>query len=463
MRRLPVIALTLVVCLLAACGGNMTNPANSASVALLVQDTPPTGVTILRFEISVTAASVQPSDASAMAVSLINVPTKIELEELETETAFLNTSSAPAGPYSSISVTFANPEMTILNQSGQAIVNGATTCQAGSVCKLSPPLNSATATVNSAPFPITIGSNSQSGLVLDFNVNSSVQGNLSITPTLTVKQVTAAQQRGELEEMDDLVGSVSGVTTNQFTLMDNTTGKSFTINTNTSTEFEFDSSCPADNLSCLTSGEIVKVDVRVMADGTLTARKVELEEHQNTDEVEGTIVSVNAVGNQFQFVALDDEPVVANVTLGVPITVTVQQGATFEVDADGLNIPSSLSFTGIANVIVGQKIQIHPVSVAVGPPIAITTDRVRLRTSQIAGVVASTNPPNFILNNLPGLLTGAGISQIQVVTSLQTDFDGVNGVAGLTGGMNVAVRGLLFGPASGPTLVAAKVRSRSSN
>jgi hypothetical protein len=461
MRRLLVPTLALTVSLLLACGGSVMNPANSASMALMIQDTPPSGVTILRFEITVTSATLQPSDTSAMAVSLLNVPAKIDLEQLETETAFLNTSSATAGAYSSLSVTFSNPELTILNQSGQSFSVGNASCANGAICKLEPALSPATVSISSSPFPITIGATAQTGLLLDFDVNASVQGNLSVSPSITVKQVTAPMTQGELEDVDDLVGSVTGATSNQFTLLDNSTGKSFSINVNNNTEFEFEG-CSVNNFTCLTVGEIIKVDLNVMPNGSLTARKIELQEQQNEEEAEGTVVSVNAPAGQFQIVALDNEPNIANVILGTAITVQIQQGAAFEVDSDGLNVPSGLSFSGIQSVIVGQKIQVRPRSISVGPPVTISTDRVRLRTSQLTATVASVATPNFIVNNLPGLFTAAGISQIQVVTSSQTDFDGLSGISNLAPGAKVSARGLLFGPTSGATLVAAKVRSKTN-
>src|SRR6267143_1443097 len=155
MRKLPVLSLAVIVVMLAACGGggtmSMVQP-NSAPMTLMIKDTPPVGVTVLRFEITVTGATLQPSGMNMMALSLLNSPVKVELEKLETETAFLSTAGAPAGTYSRIIVTFANPEMTILNQSGQSLTVGGTTCASGAVCKLEPPLSPAMLTVSTSPF-----------------------------------------------------------------------------------------------------------------------------------------------------------------------------------------------------------------------------------------------------------------------------------------------------------------------
>ena len=64
------------------------------------------------------------------------------------------------------------------------------------------------------------------------------------------------------------------------------------------------------------------------------------------------------------------------------------------------------------------------------------------------------------MDNLPSLFTSAGINQIEVRTSSQTDFEGVSGVAGLSAGNTVSLRGLLFSTTGSPVLVAKKVRKR---
>lgn len=88
----------------------------------------------------------------------------------------------------------------------------------------------------------------------------------------------------------------------------------------------------------------------------------------------------------------------------------------------------------------------------------VTTDRVKLHTSQIAGTLASINAPNFAVNNLPTLFTSNGINQVQVVVSSGMEFEGVSGGSSLATGNNVVLRGLLFKTAGDPILVAKKVR-----
>src|SRR5258708_6836610 len=106
-------------------------PLAPRSLSLSIRDNPPAGVSVLSFEINVTGASLQPSDASKPAVPLVTSPIEVELTQLETENALLNAVNAPEDSYNSISLTFANPELTILNQSGQQIVMGTQTCLNG--------------------------------------------------------------------------------------------------------------------------------------------------------------------------------------------------------------------------------------------------------------------------------------------------------------------------------------------
>lgn len=456
------LTLVLATAFMAACGGGVTSPplANATAFGLSIRDNPPAGVTVLSFEIQVTGASLQPTNGSA--VSLLTGPVEIELEKLQTNSAFLSTRGVTPGTYDSLTLTFANPEMTILNQTGQPIVIGAQVCASGQICELKPQLNASSAKLSSAPFPLTIGADAPVGLVLDFDVNSSLQNNLSITPTLTVAQTKVAAD-GELEEEQELKGQVASVGSGQFTLQDNTSGRSFTINVTSSTQFQDFSQigCTTNDFACVKTGQIVEVDLALMGTGVLQAKEVKLEENANEQELEGTVVSINAAGNQFQMVIMDEEPVVNNAPVGSVVTVNIQTGATFQVETDGLNIPSGLSFANVSDLLLGQDIDIRALSISSGVAGAsANADRIRLRASQISGNVAAVNPPNFNMTNLNSLFTGAGINQIQVQTSSATEFDSVAGVSGLVVNNAVSVEGLLFKTAGDPALIATEVRKR---
>ena len=213
------VGITTALCL-AGCSSNSTSsntPSGTVPVSMTIHDTPPTGVSILSFEIHITGASLQPSGSGASAVPLLSAPDEIELEHLQTNSAFLGSVSVPAGSYSGLSVTFANPQMTILNNTAAAITVGSQTCNIGQICEVTPALNQAGVTVNSnPPFPITLSSSSPVNLQMDFNLNSSIGTDLSVTPTVTVTSATSAPgQEGDGDHMAPRIACRIGIDSHQ--------------------------------------------------------------------------------------------------------------------------------------------------------------------------------------------------------------------------------------------------------
>src|SRR5260370_18199039 len=97
----------LFVCVLViySCGGSMSNPLQQGSPALsvTVTDTPPAGVSGLSFEVSVTGATLNPGNVDLLAA---RGPARIEVENPEPESGFLNTSSATPGTYTNLNFNF---------------------------------------------------------------------------------------------------------------------------------------------------------------------------------------------------------------------------------------------------------------------------------------------------------------------------------------------------------------------
>ena len=479
--RAHVLAATVAiftVIAVAGCGGNMNLNlgGNGVPVSIAIHDTPPAGVTILSFEIHITGASLQPSDSSKAAVPLVTHDTEVELRHLEVESALLSTAGVPADTYSSLSLTFAHPEMTIQNGTGQTITVGGKSCAANAICELDPSLNSASLTVNAAPFPITLTANSGLSFDVDFDINSSVQTDLSVTPSVSVATtVTTVNQ--EMEDIDDLAGQITAVGANQFTLM-TFGGQSDVIQTTSNTQFDdFDrAGCAANNFSCLQNGQIVRVHLSVMDEeesgddnsmmtststAGLVAKEVKLEDHFEK-EFDGEIISVNAASNQFQMVVDDEDVDIQGMSLGNVVTVTVNSGAMFDVDADNITIPSGLQFLSISDVIVGQSVEIDPVGLnASSSGISVATDHVRLHGTHVTATILSIAGTNLTLTNLPSFFITAGITQIQVQTSSATEFeDGLSGLSGLAANDTVSVGGLLFNSSTSPVLLAEKIRKR---
>jgi len=431
----------------------------SAAVTMTIRDTPPAGVTVLSLEMTVNGAILNPGS-----YPLLSKPVKIEVKQLETDAAFLSTAAVPPGTYQSITVNLTNPELTILNQSGAAIGG----CANNSVCELSPSA-AGNITFSSAPFPITIQTGAPVGFQVDVNVANLVTNTLSLdfnaSGAVTLAQLPLPGRPADhLDDVDDLMGVVQSLdaTAKTFILHTNV---DFFVQTNSNTQFEFEK-CTSNNFSCLLNNQVVNVDLQVMPGGEVVAKKIEFEDDAEDDELVGAVFKIDDAMH-FEMVVLGELRSVNNVSLGNPVVVTLSNPS-FEVKADGLSVPSALqgaftSATDTSQLMPGQVLQIRPsAAVTAGPPIAITTDRVRLRKTQLtANVTGAPAPPNFIVGSLPGLFTGAGIMTIGVQTSSATDFEGVAGVSGLADQNVVSLRGLLFRNGANPAqLISDKVRKR---
>jgi len=472
------------VVMVVGCGGNSVtaqNPSQSVVPAsLTIHDNPPAGVTVLNFEITVTGASLQPKDSSKAAVSMIEGPEEIELEHLQAESALLGNENVPAGTYNGLSVTFANPKMTIVNQTTAALSLGSgQSCAAGQTCEFSPKLNQAmiTTQVPTAPFPITLTANSPVALDLDFNVDASIQsGDLSITPSISLKQVNVTDER----ETEDLhfVGRVMAIdpSNKTFTLQRGLSGQSQMIATDTKTEFNFENSCAANNFSCLATGQVVKVEAQLPTSGTTPlAKEVELLALGHDLAVVGLVSKVDVAKNQFQLVArdvFDEGGQMQGIPSGVQVTVQIASQATFAINTDGLALPAGLNFASVSDMMVGQAVEFHPVApftiTGTQPNLSVTinTDKVRLEPSPVTASISATNPggnpPSFTLGTLPTFFTAGGVSAIQVDVLSTTKFvNDSTGLAGLTSGNKVSVGGLLFKSGSTPTMVAERVFVRT--
>ena len=150
-----ILCLVSAVCfavLVIGCGGGMSSSqtptaTNMTQATLTIHDNPPMGVTVLSFEIEVTGAALQPSDSTKQPVSMLSEPEDIELEHLQTESALLASKSVPTGTYNSLMVSFANPKMTIQNQTGMTLTLGSQMCADKQVCEFDPKLNQSSVTV----------------------------------------------------------------------------------------------------------------------------------------------------------------------------------------------------------------------------------------------------------------------------------------------------------------------------
>src|SRR5215472_1567229 len=173
-QRVWVICAAVVCAALLGCGGSVQlgstgQNSGSSSVVLLMTDAPPSLVTILSAQVTLTGATLAPGN-----VSVFSGSTTVELTRLQTDVAYLATASGvPAGTYTSITLTFANPSLTIENDTAAPIAG----CAVGAICTIVPTASSMSATVPLSSF--SIAGSSTAGLLIDLNLENLLNSSLA--------------------------------------------------------------------------------------------------------------------------------------------------------------------------------------------------------------------------------------------------------------------------------------------
>jgi len=455
---------------------------NTAPMMLTFHDTPPAGVTVTSFEVTVTGAVLQPGN-----VSLLSTPQTIELTQLQTNSAFLSTTNVPLATYTGLTITYANPEFTFLNDTGAPVTVGGQACAAGASCVVSTPTTSTLSLTLSAPaFPsLAVTASTQTLLEVDVNLDNIIQPDYSLnfgpsasggSGAVTVSQSTGTAGSVAIGnfKVTGQVGSITTSPTSQFTLT-TSTGQSLTIQA-ASSAFQFArANCAANDFTCLATSQIVDANVDIFSDGSLRATEVDFDDATGTQQISGTIVSENtSPPTSFQMIVHNAIPPVAGLTPGTPVTVNIGGAASFVINNGLFVLPTGMPFATTSDLLVGQEVEAR---VASGTSIsngAFTTDRLALEQSQIQSTVTSLNAtaqppqPSFVLNPLPPLFSLSpvnSVTQIQVLTITQgttvfTTFEDLTplDITGLSQSQPVTVGGFLFNTAGSPTIVATTVR-----
>src|SRR5580700_4550370 len=158
---------------LAGCGSHASTSIGAGAptsgttpVNMLMTDTPPTGVSPLSFEVTLTSANLEPGN-----VPLLSGPATAEITRLQTETISLSTTNVAinAANYTSLALTFINPTLTFENNTSATITAGGIACTAGSVCTVSPTATNQTTTLTLAN-PFSVSATTPQALLVDLNL-----------------------------------------------------------------------------------------------------------------------------------------------------------------------------------------------------------------------------------------------------------------------------------------------------
>jgi len=462
---------TLLFCaVFAGCRGNgglgsQGQTSGNSSVVMTMTDIAPTTVTILSAKLTLTGATLSPGN-----VSLFSGAATVDLARLQTDIAYIATATnVAAGNYTSITLTFANPALTIENDTGSAIVSGTTTCAVGAICTIAPTtVSNLSATVSLTAFSVVSGGTA--GLLIDVNLDKLLSAALGadFSAGTTVTPFIPAGAGAPPVGAEDVVGEVGTVTasSNTFTLT-NAMG-SFTLNVDSASAFfQFPSTaCSTAGSSCLRSNQIVSVDVSVQADGSLLAKNIVFEDADSSDvEIEGTVTSPNAGSQQFNMVIQSMSAAVTGLSVGQLITVQYATSPQTPFGVDFVHVDNSAVSTSAflfatpADLVVGQQVSIRRNSSSTSS--LLKADRVLLRSSRFTATVA-VGPPSITLVEPPSLFSGHAITQITAQTSafpptIYYEVGGSINAASIVSPLRISVRGPLFNVSGGRTVVTTKV------
>jgi hypothetical protein len=432
-----VMAIFLAAGLVSCTGGSsftaVSNPGGGqAAVAIFGQDAPLASV--VSFQITITGISA--SDG-VNTTTLLSQAQTVEFARLTGLRTLLDLNSAPAGGYTSVTVTLMNPVISYLN-----VTKNVPT----SITTIPGTLSSSSATVLLNP-PLVLTSGDLNGLRLDFDLRQSLQVDVNgqitgtVVPTFDIRQVSPDSA---LAEIDDLPGGV--VSTNPAGgsfVIQLPAGRMLTVQTNPSTVID-----NGDDISSFNQSTIVEVSGvlnRITRNLDATEVSVLSQDHFIVGGLVTNVLPSSGPATQFDLFVRDELPALPNIQPDSIATFGLTGSEKFLIYR--LRLPITQLLFNDASMILGQRI-------TAGGKLdtSATIRRVVLHQQGVVGpsvpgstVIQSGNNGSFKINEggIVGLLLNVPLT---VLTSDNTIFLGLNGLGGLSGTQPVPLRiaGLLL-------------------
>jgi Domain of unknown function (DUF4382)/Domain of unknown function (DUF5666) len=442
MRRvLSVCLLALIASVGAGCAGNSTGNSNStgsssSAVFITGEDAPVSSV--VAFNITIDKITLNNSKSTVTALSN---PIAVDFGRLVGLRSLLGFNTVPAGTYTSATFTFeASSPAPSINY-----VNLTTT---------PPSLGTATGVLSSTtvtvPFPsgkpLTVDGNGLAGLHMDFDLRDSLaidgngqliinNGQIAVTPNVSVMAVSASDQLGEITEF---TGNVVSVGSNSF-VMQGPYGFQETIDVNSNTQFN-----GSNTLSSLTPDAIVSVEGVIQADGSILANCVEV---ITTDKafISGRILAISPGPVVTMFVG-EELGTSASIPVDTIYTVDLSQVSNYGICFIDNWFTNELF--GPTSLVVGQRIFVG----GTYQGNTFTPDMVSLRRQGVVGTlvansvsITSGNIGSFEMQN-DALMSYSAGGPFTVYTVNKTQFVNIDGLSGLeaAGTTNLVARGLVL-------------------
>lgn len=468
--------LGLVLCLvLTGCGGGDSGSQSGSSattgtstVNLVVTDTPSTKVTILSFQVQITSAVLQPGN-----VSILPRPLTVDLAQLVSDTGFLASTVIGSATYTSLEMTFANPQVTILNNTGATLALAGQSCAAGATCTFAPMLNNATVTISSGIFPLTVTASSATGLNLDLSIPNLLQSDLSITlangSSVNLSLLPGTSSASQQATIDDVMGSITAISDSQVSIT-TAFGDSLVLTESSSTTYNYPAEvCSTAGASCLSTGQIVTLDLSLLGDGALGIDSVSYVGSSGSPLVKALVLSTDVTGTTPSAQVLVQRGInVSSLSAGQIATVSLPAGTAYSVGTATYPEISTASFAGASDLLPGQELILSVAAdLIAGTSPAFSTGTVYLEPSQVIGAVNSVDAAtsSLAIDGLSGLFMESRpiIQLLDIQAGSATNFVGLTSVSALTTGQFIVAKGPLFSTTSSsyPTLAAIQLGART--
>jgi hypothetical protein len=470
----------LAACLaLAGCGGGSTqtdgtnstgtSTAATATVNLVVADTPATGLTVLSFQIQITGAVLQPGSVSVLAK-----PVTVDLAQLASDTAFLASTVIGSATYTSLDLTVANPQLTILNDTGATLSVSGQSCAPGATCTFTPALNTATVTISSGVFPLTLTASSTTGLNLDLSIPDLLQSDLSITladgSSVNLSLLSGNSATAQQATIEDVFGTVTAINGTQVNIT-TAFGDSLVLTANGSTTYSFPVSvCSPASASCLAAGQVVTTDLKLLGDGTLGVNSLSYVGSSGSPWVKALVLGTDTSGSTPSAQLLIQRQINSpSLSAGQFATAALPAGTSYAVGVASYPQTSAAIFADATSLIPGQELILSVGSdLVTGSAASFNTGTVYLEPSQILGTVVSVDSADasLVIDGLSGLFADQRpvVQQMEVQTDSSTALVGFGSLSAVNALQLVAAKGPLLYDTSAaePVVEAVQLRARSS-
>lgn len=444
----------LVVAGIAGCGGgsSATSPvqpsAQTGSVFLTGTDAPLPS--IVSFQVQITNVTL--TGGSGTSVSILSGPQTVDFARFNGLQTLLDFNAVPAGTYTSVNVSLANPVISYLN----------TTTTPPSISTVPNPTLSSSTVSYTLPSPLVVTAGENIGLSMDFNLRNSIQldanGQVTgvINPNINFAVLTPNTPGAEIDEFNASVVSVNA-SAGTF-VVQGAHGQQFTVQTNNQTMWE-----NGDTINSLVAGQtIVAIAGQLQPSSqTITADDIAVLS-QHGFYAAGLVTYVkpsSGAASNFNMLVNGTLPTGTAVTLGQIANVQLTGNEKFYMFRHKVH-------DGFLQFLFNSSMMVPAQDVAVGGATsgaqnaqALSVDRVVLRFSGVSGTVVpgsvSTSTQSFQLNadGIRGVLFNGPVTvYIAGDCGFRWGFNGIGDLKNATGTVRV-VGFVLKDPANGQTII----------